>query len=167
MTKQQANNTDNRVENEDKAITTIKTEKCKSLSGKSTLTYKIGCNQEKEIFFKIIANDGGGHFNKDWMALEDALNQFHACPEKITSNMLSPLLMRKSSNSAGFFLATMLAEEIIKPSEEKQRCYVLQESDAFTSRMADLCKEKASGNNKPTPRRKQQPPKSKTSTKSQ
>jgi len=165
MTKQNTNNTVNSKENAPAAITTVKTSKCPSLSGKSTLTYQLGCNQEQEIFFRILANDGGGHFNKDWMTLEDALNQFNACPEKVTSHMLTPLLMRKSSNSAGFFLATMLAEEIIKPSKEKQRCYTLQETKPFIETVTALCKEKVSGNSKSTPRRKQQPSKTKASTK--
>jgi len=163
MPKQNTNDTSNHKESAETSIRAVKTEKCPSLSGKSTLTYQVGCNQEHEIFFKILGNTGGGHFNQHWMALEDALNQFQSCPEKISSHMLSPLLLGKSSNSAGFFLATMLAEEIIKPSKEKQRCYTLQKLEPFLGAVAALCKENASSNSKSTPRRKQQPPKEKAS----
>jgi len=145
------------------SIQIIKTSKCPSLSGKSTLSYQVGCNEEKELFFRIIANTGGGHFNKDWMALEDAHNQFESCPEKINSHMLTPLLLRKSANSAGFFLAAMVAEKIVQPSTEKQRTYVLQKLEPFLEAMQKMINENLSG--KPTPRRKRQPPKPKAPSK--
>jgi hypothetical protein len=44
----------------------LKTATCKTLSGKSTLTYQIGCNSEEEIHLRITKNSGGGFFTDEW-----------------------------------------------------------------------------------------------------
>ena len=141
----------------------IKTSKCRSLSGGSTLTHQFGHNKAEELFIRITANSGGGLFNKDWVAFEDIRNQFEACPEQITSHALAPLLRTKSANNAAFLMAVLLSENVIQPSKEKPRHFVLQKLEPFLGAVAALCKEKASTNSKSTPRRKQQPPKEKAS----
>jgi hypothetical protein len=49
----------------------IKTGECPTLSSKETLTYHIGCDEDKSIYFRVVANSGNGFFNKDWLALSD------------------------------------------------------------------------------------------------
>ena len=49
----------------------MKTKECPSLSGRSTLTYKIGCNDDNKVCLSIVGNTGKGIFNKDWISLEE------------------------------------------------------------------------------------------------
>ena len=50
---------------EDKPMRVLKTSSCKTLSGKSTLTYQIGCNPDSIIHLRISRNDGGGFFSPE------------------------------------------------------------------------------------------------------
>lgn len=53
----------------DSSIRIIKASTCPSLSGKSTLTYHIGCNSESDIQFRVVDNTGGGFFSKEWVSV--------------------------------------------------------------------------------------------------
>jgi hypothetical protein len=46
----------------------LKTATCKTLSGKSTLTYQIGCSPESIIHLHIAKNTGAGFFSDEWVA---------------------------------------------------------------------------------------------------
>jgi hypothetical protein len=48
----------------------LKTATCKTLSGKSTLTYQIGCTPESIIHLRISKNSGGGFFSDEWIPFE-------------------------------------------------------------------------------------------------
>jgi len=52
-------------------LITVKSATCKSLSGKSDLTYHIACDSDNEIYFRIAENFGGGFFCVEWIALSD------------------------------------------------------------------------------------------------
>jgi hypothetical protein len=49
----------------------LKTATCKSTSGKSTLTYQIGCMLDNTIHIRITKNSSAGFFNDEWIALKD------------------------------------------------------------------------------------------------
>ena len=93
----------------------LKTGECPSLSGKSTLNYQIGCDNDKSLYVRLTDNTGAGIFNKDWIALEE-IHTLLANQEKITSGGLHELFDGRSSNSAGFFLAALLKEGVLKVS---------------------------------------------------
>ena len=93
----------------------LKTKECPSLSGLSTLSYKIGCNNDKEVCLSIVGNTGKGIFNKDWIVLEE-IHSLLANQEKVTSGSLHELFDGRSSNSAGFFVAVLLKEGVLKVS---------------------------------------------------
>jgi len=96
---------------------------CQSLSGRSTLTYSIGCRKDKEVFLCLVGNTGKGIFNKDWIPLV-LLDPLLASEEKpITSGLLRELFQGKSSNSAGFILAVLINEGLLKVSKDSLRCY--------------------------------------------
>lgn len=143
-------------ENDAPSITPIKTSECPTLTGKSTLTYQIGHNQEKALFIRIIGNTGGGYFGKDWVAIEDIFIQLEQCPELITSTTIAGLFHRRSANNAGFTLAVLLSEKIIQPSKEKRRCFVLQPTQPFLDAMEKL--QKATGPMKKAAVKKKTPP---------
>ena len=94
----------------------IKSGSCGSLSGRSTLTYQIGCNENKEIYLSLTGNSGSGIFNKDWLALEEIYSLLASQKKPITSGGLHGLFEKRSSNSAGFILAVLLKEGLLKIS---------------------------------------------------
>lgn len=102
----------------------VKTGECPSLSGQSTLTYRIGLEGDKELCISLTGNTGKGIFNKDWVALKKA-HSLLSSQDKITSGSLLDLFEGKSSNSAGFILAVLLKEGLLKVSEGNQRHYEL------------------------------------------
>ena len=93
----------------------LKTGTCKSLSGKSTLTYQIACNNDNEVHVALTGNSGKGIFNKDWITLEE-IHSLLANQEKVTSGSLHELFDGRSSNSAGFFVAMLLKLGLLKVS---------------------------------------------------
>lgn len=115
------------------SIRILKTAQGPSLSGKSTLTYNIGCNAEGEIYFQVVANDGGGFWNDDWVAqqsIQAVLDQ-HSLGHVITSASLRPLYPSKSTNSPGFLLAVLKAIGMVQVSHTNPRCYELDSPQAF------------------------------------
>lgn len=107
------------------AIRILKIASCPTLSGKSTLTYHIGCNGESEIHFRIYANDGGGFFSNEWIPLDKIQQVFAKVPadKPITSFVLHSIFRGKSVNTPAFLLAMLKQEGLVKQSEDKQRQY--------------------------------------------
>jgi hypothetical protein len=101
----------------------MKTGSCPSLSGKSTLTYQIGCNEKNELHLSLTGNTGKGVFNKDWIELEQIYSLLSSQTKPITSGSLLGLFEGKNSNSAGFILAVLLKEGLLKVSNDNQRNY--------------------------------------------
>jgi predicted HTH transcriptional regulator len=101
----------------------MKPKECSSLSGLSTLTYKIGCKDDKEVCLSIVGNTGKGVFNKDWVSLKEIDSMLTSEKKPITSKSLHGLFEGKSSNSAGFILAVLLNEGLLKVSSKNQRNY--------------------------------------------
>ena len=94
----------------------LKTGECPSLSGKSTLTYQIGCNNDNEIFIKLAGNSGGGRFRPDWVPLEQVYTILSSQKKPITSGALLGLYQGKSSNNASFITGILLKEGLLKIS---------------------------------------------------
>ena len=94
----------------------IKSGSCGSLSGRSTLTYQIGCNENKEIYLSLTGNSGSGIFNKDWLALEEIYSLLASQKKPITSGGLQDLYQGKSSNNASFTTAILLKKGLLKIS---------------------------------------------------
>ena len=101
----------------------LKTGECPSLSGNSTLSYNIGSNNDNEVYMSLNGNTGKGIFNKDWIALEEIDSLLAAEKRPITSGSLKELFDGKSSNSAGFVLAVILSEGLLKISSNNERHY--------------------------------------------
>ena len=94
-------------------IRLLKIRSCSSRTGKSTLTYYIGCNPEGELQFRIFANSGNGFFNDEWVSLNALLSK---ASEQFTSYALSPLFTGKSTNTPAFLLATLMEEKLVQVS---------------------------------------------------
>ena len=87
----------------------LKTSTCKTLSGKSTLTYQLGCDPDNETHLRITKNSGGGFFSDEWVAVNEILRLLKERPEgsPIMSHFISPLLRGKSANTSGFIMAML------------------------------------------------------------
>ena len=103
----------------------LKSAECPSLSGSSILTYQIGCNEKNELHLSLTGNTGKGIFNKDWIALEE-IHSLLANQEQVTSGGLHELFDGRSSNSAGFILAALLKEGVLKVSPGNKHYNLVQ-----------------------------------------
>ena len=47
----------------------LKVGTCSTLSGRSALTYHLGCNAASEGYARVVQNSSSGQFNADWVSL--------------------------------------------------------------------------------------------------
>jgi len=114
--------------NMDGNIRILKTSQCNSLSGKSTLSYQIGCDTDSTIHIRLTENSGAGMFSKAWTPLTPLLSSED---KMVTSGSLNPLFAGKSVNSAGFLLAVLIHEGLIQIVGEKPRTYERRDPKEF------------------------------------
>ena len=119
----------------------LKIATCSSLSGRSQLTYHVGCNAEGEIQLKVAANSSTGQFNADWIPLSMVEQLLSDYPKEkpLSSAVLRPLYRHKSSNSPSFAFGIFLAEGLVKKAgTEKDSGYQLGDIDAFKQAITAL-----------------------------
>ena len=128
----------------DPSIRILKVATCPSLSGKSTLTYHIGCNEKSKILFRIANNTGGGFFSKEWIALDTILNIFDQQPDNkpIVSLLLYPLFQGKSLNTPAFLLAVLRQEGLVRQLQDHPKHYDRLSSDTFMAEIEKLIQSK-------------------------
>lgn len=120
------------------AIRILKIELCPSLSGKSTLTYHIGCDAESAIHFRVFGNSSSGYFSREWIAA-DKIGKALGESNNITSFTLRDIYTGKSCNNGGFLLAALKNEGLVFPSEEEDaRNYLLGDPGKFMAEMKAL-----------------------------
>jgi hypothetical protein len=79
----------------------VKTATTKTITGKSTLTYQIGCLPDSTIHLRVTKNSGAGMFSDEWVAfaaVQEALKD-DTVGAAITSIRLVPLFKGKSVNT--------------------------------------------------------------------
>lgn len=118
-------------------IRTIKTATCPSLSGKSSLTYKIGGDAEGQVYLRVEANSAGGYFKPEWVSLA-AIQKATESATYISAFHLRPVFTGKSTNSPGFMLAVLKAESLVKLKDEKERVYVAIDAKDFLAGIKTL-----------------------------
>lgn len=118
----------------------LKVGTCPSLSGRSELTYHLGCKADGETHVRIMANSGSGQFNADWVSLSliEKLLSDHPAGKSCTSTVLRPTFRGKSSNSPAFLFAALMAEGIVRPGADKDSGYLLGDVEAFKQTMSAL-----------------------------
>ena len=105
-------------------VRTLKAGTCPSLSGKSKLGYEIGCDTDSSIQVRIAKNSGSGYYSKDWIGMDrvqQVLGKHGGKP--ITFNTLLPIFEGKSINTAGFLLAVLKHEGLVRLMVDRRRCY--------------------------------------------
>jgi len=124
----------------DLPIRILKVGTCSSLSGRSELTYHLGCNAESEIHFRVVQNSGNGQFNANWVSLsviEKLLIQ-HPADKPLTSRVMQAVFRGKSSNSPAFLFVSLKAEGLVKAGEGKDSGCLLGDIEAFKREMSAL-----------------------------
>lgn len=123
------------------AVRILKVGTCPSLSGKSTLTYHVGCNAESEILFRVYANSSSGYFSNEWIAMKSIQQVSSKIPldKPITSYLLlDPVYVGRSQNSPGFLLAVLKNEGLVVPAEGNERCYLRIDPSKFMAEVKKL-----------------------------
>ena len=120
----------------------LKTATCKTLSGKSTLTYQIGSKADSSVHVHISKNTGGGYFSTEWVSLKDIQDVLEEVPvsESVTSIVLQPLFKGRSVNTPAFLMAVLAHEKLLRPLNGKRRQYEIAED--FTARVETLVSSK-------------------------
>ena len=118
----------------------LKTATCKTLSGKSTLTYQIGCLPDSVIHLRISKNSGGGYFSDEWIAFEAVQEALRDDAEgaAITSIRLTPLFKGKSVNTPSFLLAALKHLKLVRPVQGKQRHHERLDPRSFLEHVEKL-----------------------------
>ena len=125
---------------EDKPMRILKTATCKTLSGKSTLTYQIGCTPDSVIHLRISKNDGGGFFSNEWIAFADIQRALERRPKgsPVLSHFITPLLKGKSVNTSAFLLAVLSHLKLLRPLPGKKRQHELLDTRDFLDQVHRL-----------------------------
>ena len=140
---------------EDTSMRVIQTANCKTLSGKSTLTYHVGASPDDEIHVRIHANDGGGMFSQEWVsfeAIQEALKD-DAEGAAITSVRLTPVFKGKSVNTPSFLLAALKHLKLVRSMNGKQRHHEALNPQPFLEQMEKLMSSSAAGKPEGTARK--------------
>jgi len=118
----------------------LKTSSCKTLSGKSSLTYQIGCLPDSTVHLRIAKNDGGGHFSDEWIAFDDIQDVLKERPRgtPVLAHLLTPLLKGKSVNTSAFLLAALTHLKLLRPLPKKKRHHELLDPRPFLDQVSKL-----------------------------
>ena len=97
------------------SVRVLKSAQCRSLSGRSTLTYEVGATGDGEIHLRIRSNSGSGCFGRDWVSLRTLQQALAKSSGPITSGSLNATFAGRSQNTSGFVLAALFHEGLLKP----------------------------------------------------
>jgi hypothetical protein len=101
----------------------IKTAATKTITGKSTLTYQVGCLPDSTIHLRVTKNTGAGMFSDEWVKYDDIQEALKDDTEgaAITSIRLTSLFKGKSVNTPSFLLAALKHLKLVRSMNGKQR----------------------------------------------
>jgi hypothetical protein len=126
-------------------IRVLKIASCKSITGKSTLTYHIGCTPDHTVHIRISNNSSTGQFSPEWICIEDIQKALAKGRKEdpLTSFLLEPLLRGKSVNTPAFLMAALTNERLLRVLKGKKRGHEFLDPVGFTARMDNLVASKA------------------------
>jgi hypothetical protein len=122
------------------AMRVLKINSTPSLSGRSTLTYRVACNTDGDIYLAVVGNSSSGQFNATPIPLdtiEKLLNE-HPADKPMSSRVLLPVFRSRSSNSPAFLFTALLAEGLVKAGTEKDSGCTIGDIEAFRQAMSAL-----------------------------
>lgn len=104
------------------SITTVRTDQCPSLSGRSTLTYEIGHDPEDRMHLRVTHNTGKGHHNPSWVAY-DAVEPLLMAAPTLSAAALKTLFAGTSVNTAGFVMAMLKHLGVVQAVVDTRHAY--------------------------------------------
>lgn len=125
------------------AFRVLKIGSCPSMSGKSTLTYHVGCSAgtgASESCLRVFGNSGGGFFSNEWIELSDIQQAFAKVPSEIaiTAHLLSPLFQGKSANTQAFLFAVLKQEGLVSTMKDSKGRYERSDPGKFMAEVEAL-----------------------------
>ena len=131
-------------------VRVLKTGQAPSLSGNSQLSYEVGLEGGKELRLRITANTKAGGFCQEWVDVMAALAALEKVPkgETVSSDQLSSLFRRRSSNMPGFVFSILLHEGLLRRSEKERRRYERVEPQERDAGLKGLLEGKAAPDGK-------------------
>ena len=115
----------------------LKADACPSLSGRSTLAYEIGVDQEQHLHLRITANTGRGYYSAAWVAY-NAIEPLLMQAETLSAATLSGLFQGGSVNTAGFVMAVLKHLGVIHAVAEKTHSYHFDDAGDWKSEVLAL-----------------------------
>lgn len=116
----------------------LKVGSCPSLSGLSTLSYELGCDEKSNLLMRLVGNSGSGYFNKDWFSFPLLDLQLLQATGMLTSHSFQACLKGKSVNTSGFLMAVFKDLGLIHSSEDNPRTYVRGDAASFLAEVNAL-----------------------------
>jgi hypothetical protein len=120
----------------------LKIATCPSLSGKSTLTYHIGCAGDGEggIQFRVVDNTNIGFFSQEWVPYSVIQGEFDKIEvgKTITSFLLHALFRGRSVNTPAFLFAVLLSEGLVQHAKDSTRQYDHMDPKVFLAAVQAL-----------------------------
>jgi hypothetical protein len=118
----------------------LKIATCLSLSGRTGITYHVGCTGAQDVCFRIWVTSGKGVFSKEWVCASD-IHKVLGQREPLNAASLLPVFkIGRSVNTAGFLLAVLKQEGLVEQSTDEAHKYVRVQSEKFVAEMAALIK---------------------------
>ena len=103
-------------------ITSLRTDQCLSLSGRSMLTYELGCDSNERLHLRVTHNTGKGHHNPSWVAY-DAVEPLLMAATTLSASALAKLFAGTSVNTAGFVMAVLKHLGVLQAVTDKRHAY--------------------------------------------
>ena len=106
-------------------IEIISTQKTKTISGKSDLTYHIGKDKDSNQYIRIWVNSGNGYFSNEWIPVTEiiAILEQHNS-EPASSIVFCGLFFGKSVNTPSFLSAVLRDAGMLKLAQDTKRKFV-------------------------------------------
>lgn len=118
----------------------LKIAACPSLSGRTAITYHLGCRDKDDVCFRIWDTSGKGVFSKEWVCATDIQRVLGQCESIYATSLLPVFKVGRSVNTAGFLLAALKHEGLVALSPDEAHRYVRMQSEQFIAQTAALIK---------------------------
>ena len=117
-------------------IDIVVTQKTKTVSGKSELTYHLGKDDDANAYIRIWVNSSNGYFSNEWVPLTAIIDllQKHS-GSSFTSFAFQDLYKGKSVNTPAFLVAALLKEGVMALEKGKSRKYVYESADKLLAKI--------------------------------
>jgi hypothetical protein len=117
-------------------IDIVATQKTKTVSGKSDLTYHLGKDDDANAHVRIWVNSSNGFFSNEWVSLADIIDLLEKrAGDSFTSFVFEELFSGKSVNTPGFLVAALLRQGVLSLEVGKKRKYVYVSADKLLTKI--------------------------------